>query len=189
MNKANSARSRGPIIHCCPYKRMMFAVDWTDDFQSDILFSCRSTILASQASVLPAWVHVLHICKDLHENAWSPRRPQGTQLRWCITPDSTASFAIQPFLRDCIVSFDSSAQTVCSTWLFVSQFALNCEQGWRWRGEARCFNRGPRGKGRNTNEEWQRMPSSSVFLYFSPCLDKLMMLEWMQRKTNTATHN
>lgn len=60
-------------------------------------------------SLLRGW-HVLHICEELQENAWTPRRPQGTQLTLCLTPDSSTSF---PW--DCIVSFDKGMQNLWVT--------------------------------------------------------------------------
>lgn len=43
-------RSRGPIIHCCPYKKDDVCGGWTDEFQSNFLSSCRSTTHGSQVS-------------------------------------------------------------------------------------------------------------------------------------------
>lgn len=106
--------------------------------------------------VFPAWVQVLHIC----ENASNPRRTQRTQLRFCTTPDSTISFATQPFPLHCFVSFSQSLWMqslwfTCSALLF---FSFNLNSVW------------PLWKGRYANKEWQKIPLSPIFLLFQATL-------------------
>lgn len=122
------------------------------------------------------WVLVLNICKELYyENAPDPRRTRGTQLRFCTTPDSMTSFAIQPFSglhcffltkRNALFSLLLSYRNEINCFLVCIKVWTRCEI----KGTSMVLQQKPLWKWRHTNTEWQKIPSSPIFPLFQSTL-------------------
>lgn len=174
-------RSRGAIIHCCPYKKMMCVVEWTDEFHSD---------LCSPAGQ-PSWeVRGLSFSVDLSYVSACVEHMQGAALWKCSRSQEDTGNTTQVLYNNrfydliCypaifwtpLFLFDKQE---CSFFnlLLSSCNEINCFivfiKVWtrcEIKGTSMVLQQKPLWKWRHTNAERQKIPSSPIFPLFQSTL-------------------
>lgn len=110
-----------PSMHCYP-KRTVFLVGWADEFQSDTLFSCRSTALGKQVSLFQ-WGATLW--------AWKRKHVCGSVYVWacaCVCAHSRPQEGVRNTTREFVRHLEPGLlDLICGAPSLIGQSPLHCQ--------------------------------------------------------------